>query len=86
MGGRLRLKSGREGAFWAAAVNLTAPVAGGLGVAGAVSAYLDERKRSIATLKALGAEGALVRDIYLIQISALAALGGAVSLTLTCLH
>jgi putative ABC transport system permease protein len=40
-----------------------------------VSAYLDERKRSIATLKALGAEGALIRDIYLIQIGVLALIG-----------
>ncbi|MBB5747630.1 ABC transporter permease [Brevundimonas variabilis] len=56
-------------------IGLASLVAGGLGVAGAVSAYLDERKRSIATLKALGAEGAFVRDVYLIQIGALAALG-----------
>jgi putative ABC transport system permease protein len=44
-------------------------------VFGAVSAYLETRKSSIAILKALGAEGALIRNAYLIQIGLLAALG-----------
>ncbi|MDO8412088.1 MAG: ABC transporter permease, partial [Phenylobacterium sp.] len=61
-------------------IGLASLVAGGLGVGGAVSAYLEGRKASIATLKALGAEGALVRDIYLIQIGALALLGVAIGL------
>ncbi|RAK58367.1 oxidoreductase [Phenylobacterium hankyongense] len=56
-------------------IGLASLVAGGLGVFGAVSAYLEVRKPAIATLKALGAEGALVRDIYLAQIGLLAALG-----------
>ena len=37
-------------------------MAGGLGVFGAVSAYLDAKKPTIAVLKALGADGALVRN------------------------
>ena len=61
-------------------IGLASLVAGGLGVFGAVSAYLEVRKPVIATLKALGAEGALVRDIYLIQIGLLAALGVAIGL------
>ncbi|MGH6964821.1 MAG: ABC transporter permease, partial [Phenylobacterium sp.] len=61
-------------------IGLASLVAGGLGVFGAVSAYLEARKPAIATLKALGAEGALVRDIYLIQIGLLAALGVAIGL------
>ncbi|HEY8572385.1 ABC transporter permease [Phenylobacterium sp.] len=56
-------------------IGLASLVAGGLGVFGAVSAYLEARKPVIATLKALGAEGALVRDMYLIQIGVLAGLG-----------
>jgi putative ABC transport system permease protein len=56
-------------------IGLASLVAGGLGVFGAVSAHLEGRKPSIAVLKALGAEGALVRDVYLLQIGALALLG-----------
>lgn len=61
-------------------IGLASLVAGGLGVGGAVSAYLEGRKPSIATLKALGAEGGLIRDIYLIQIGVLAAVGVAIGL------
>lgn len=61
-------------------IGLASLVAGGLGVAGAVSAYLDQRKPSIAVLKALGAEGATIRNIYLIQIALLAAIGVAAGL------
>ena len=61
-------------------IGLASLVAGGLGVFGAVSAYLEGRKPAIATLKALGAEGALVRDVYLIQIGLLAALGVTIGL------
>ncbi len=56
-------------------IGLVSLVAGGLGVQGAVSAYLATKTASIAVLKALGAEGALARDVYLIQIGVLAALG-----------
>ena len=63
-------------------IGLASLVAGGLGVGGAVSAYLEGRKRSIATLKALGAEGPLVRNIYLIQIGVLALLGVGIGLAI----
>lgn len=63
-------------------IGLASLVAGGLGVGGAVSAYLDGRKPSIATLKALGADGALIRNIYLIQIGFLALIGVAIGLVL----
>ena len=56
-------------------IGLASLLAGGLGVFGAVQAYLETRKGSIAVLKALGAEGPLVRNVYLIQIAALSALG-----------
>lgn len=56
-------------------IGLAALLAGGLGVAGAVTAFLESRKPSIATLKVLGASGALVRNTYLLQISVLAVIG-----------
>lgn len=61
-------------------IGLASLIAGGLGVFGAVSAYLDARKPAIATLKALGAEGALVRNVYLVQVALLAVLGIAIGL------
>ena len=61
-------------------IGLSSLVAGGLGVLGAVSAYLEARKPAIATLKALGADGALIRNLYLIQVGVLAALGVGIGL------
>jgi len=61
-------------------IGLASLLAGGMGVFGAVQAYLETRKRSIAVLKALGADGALIRDTYLIQIAVMAALGVAIGL------
>lgn len=66
-------------------IGLASLVAGGLGVFGAVSAYLEARKPAIATLKALGAEGALVRNTYLFQIAVLATLGVAIGLAVGAL-
>jgi len=63
-------------------IGLASLLAGGLGVFGAVSAYLETRKPSIAVLKALGAEGPLIRDVYLIQIGLLATLGVAIGLAI----
>ncbi len=63
-------------------IGLASLVAGGLGVGGAVSSYLEGRKASIATLKALGASGVLIRDIYLIQIGVLALLGVGIGLAI----
>ena len=56
-------------------IGLAALLAGGLGVNGAVSSSLETRKPSIAVLKALGAEGTLIRDMFLLRIAALSALG-----------
>jgi len=61
-------------------IGLASLVAGGLGVFGAVSAYVDGRKPAIATLKALGAESGLIRDMYLAQIGLLALAGVAIGL------
>lgn len=61
-------------------IGLASLVAGGLGVYGAVSAYVDGRKPAIATLKALGAESGLIRAVYLTQIGVLALAGVAIGL------
>jgi putative ABC transport system permease protein len=66
--------------YFLAFIGLASLVAGGLGVFGAVSAFLDGKTESIAVLKALGARGDLPRDVYLIQIGLLAALGVAIGL------
>jgi putative ABC transport system permease protein len=56
-------------------VGLSALILGGLGVANAVSAYVNDRQRSIATMKALGATSGRVLFHFLIQIMAMTALG-----------
>ncbi|HEY5107560.1 MAG TPA: FtsX-like permease family protein [Caulobacteraceae bacterium] len=63
-------------------IGLASLVAGGLGVWGAVSAYLETRKSSIAVLKVLGATAVLVRNVYLAQIALLAGIGIAIGLVI----
>ncbi|WP_304176223.1 ABC transporter permease [Phenylobacterium aquaticum] len=63
-------------------IGLASLVAGGLGVFGAVSAYLEAKTPAIAVLKALGADGALVRNVYLLQIGLLALLGVAIGVAI----
>jgi putative ABC transport system permease protein len=61
-------------------IGLASLLAGGLGVNGAVSSYLEARKPSIAVLKALGAQGSMIRDLFLIRIAILSAVGVAIGL------
>ncbi len=61
-------------------VGLTALVVGGVGVANAVSSFVDLKRPAIATLKCLGARNGVVFQIYLIQILLLACLGIALGL------
>jgi putative ABC transport system permease protein len=61
-------------------VGLTSLLVGGIGVATGVRAWLEARGRSIATLRCLGASGALVFWVCLLQILALTALGIAAGL------
>ncbi|MCB1447868.1 MAG: ABC transporter permease [Rhizobiaceae bacterium] len=63
-------------------VGLAALAAGGVGVANAVGAFLDQKRQVIASFKSLGAPGHLIVTIYMIQILAIAAvaiLGGLVA-------
>ena len=69
-------------ALFLSLVGLTALVVGGVGVANAVKSYLDGKREVIATFKCLGAPGALIFRIYLIQVMALAALGIAIGLAI----
>jgi putative ABC transport system permease protein len=49
-------------------VGLSSLLVGGLGVSNAISAYVTERQRSIATMKALGATGARILVHFLTQV------------------
>ena len=66
-------------------VGLTALVVGGVGVANAVSAYLDGKRGVIATFKSLGASGGFVFTLYLVQILIIASVGIGVGLGLAVL-
>src|SRR5262249_38147574 len=58
-----------------ALVGLTALVVAGVGAGQAVEAFLERRRATIATLKAMGAEGGQIFLIYLLQIMAVAVVG-----------
>lgn len=66
-------------------VGLTALVVGGVGVANAVSAYLDGKRGVIATFKSLGASGGFVFAVYLVQILIIAGIGIVAGLALGAL-
>ncbi len=53
-------------------VSLTALIVAGVGVGNGVSAYLDAKSGTIATLKSVGADGGLIFRSYLIQIGVVA--------------
>jgi len=63
-------------------VGLTALVVGGVGVANAVKSYLDGKRDVIAIFKSMGASGALVFRLYLVQVMVLAFLGIVIGLAL----
>ena len=61
-------------------VGLTALLIGGVGVANAVKHYLDRKRTTIATLKAVGATGGMVFSIYLGEVGLLALVGVGIGL------
>ncbi len=63
-------------------VGLTALLVGGVGVANAVKHYLDRKRESLATLKALGAGGGTVFSIYFTEIGLIAVAGIAIGLAI----
>lgn len=63
-------------------VGLTALIVGGVGVTNAVKAFIDRKRDTIATLKAVGAPGGFVVAIYLIEIGVIAGIGVVLGLAL----
>ncbi len=63
-------------------VGLTALIVGGVGVANAVRAYLENKRPVIATLKSLGAAGDIVFLTYLFQILMIAFIGIAIGIVI----
>lgn len=63
-------------------IGLTALIIGGLGVANAVMAYLDRRRKTMAIFKAIGASGSHVFQIAFIEVMMLAGLGTIIGLLL----
>ncbi|MET3599460.1 ABC transporter permease [Martelella mangrovi] len=56
-------------------VGLATLITGGVGIANAVSAYLESRRRAIAAFKCLGAPATMVVAIYFLQIMLVALIG-----------
>jgi putative ABC transport system permease protein len=63
-------------------VGLTSLLVGGVGVANAVKSHLDRKRAVIATLKSVGATGAQIFAIYLLQVLALALIGSLIGVAL----
>ena len=63
-------------------IGLTALLVGGVGVANAVSTFIDRRRKVIATFKSLGATGGMVLGIFLTQVMAIAAIGVTIGIVL----
>ncbi len=63
-------------------IGLTSLIVGGVGVANAVSTFVEKRRKVIATMKSLGAPSSLVFRMFLAQILAMAGLGVAIGLAL----
>ena len=71
----------RVGVF-ATLIGLTALVVGGIGVGNAITAYLDQRRHTIATMRCLGATSGFVARLYGLEIAAISTLALALGLTL----
>lgn len=61
-------------------IGLTALIIGGVGIANAVANFVDRRRRTIATMKSLGAKNQTILMIFLVQILAITILGIAIGL------
>ena len=66
-------------------VGLTALLIGGIGVGNAVKAHIDRRRNTVAILKSMGATGAAVIAIYLLQVLVIASLAAVPGLALGAL-
>ncbi len=61
-------------------VGITAMLVGGVGVANAVAAYVERKRKTIATFKSLGAPARTVTTIYVVEVLALTGVGIAIGL------
>lgn len=61
-------------------VGLTAMLAGGIGVANAVSSFLDRKRKTLAAFKALGASQRLILSSVFLEVAIMAAIGIALGL------
>ena len=63
-------------------VGLTALLVGGVGVANAVTAFVDRKRNAVGILKSLGATGGTVIGGFLVQVMAIALIGIAIGLAI----
>lgn len=63
-------------------IGLASLMIGGVGVANAVKAYVDRRRKVIAAMKSLGASSRQIFTLHLVQVMALALVGTAIGLVL----
>ena len=63
-------------------VGLTALIVGGIGVANATAAFVERRRESMAVMKAVGASGATVFSLALIEVMGMGLVGTLVGLTI----
>ena len=61
-------------------IGLTALIVGGVGIANAVTNYIDRRRRTIATMKSLGANNQIIFSVFMVQILAITLIGIALGL------
>jgi putative ABC transport system permease protein len=61
-------------------IGLAALLVGGVGVANAIKSHLDRKRDVIATIKALGATGAWIFSVYLVQVLVIALTGAVVGI------
>lgn len=63
-------------------IGLTTLLVGGVGVANAVAAFIERRRKAIATFKSLGATSGLIFAVHLTQVALIAGLGIVIGLLL----
>ena len=63
-------------------IGLASLLVGGVGIANAVSTFIDKRMKVIATLRSVGASGSQIMGIFLVQLVLMSAIGIAIGLAL----
>ncbi|HML29437.1 MAG TPA: ABC transporter permease [Hyphomicrobium sp.] len=63
-------------------IGLASLLVGGVGIANAVSTFIDKRMKVIATLRSIGASGSQIMGLFLVQLVIMSAIGIAIGLAL----